>query len=80
MEIRLQKWGNSLGIRIPSTILKSLDLKSNDKINLDLDDDRIIITKAKKGKISLKERFNEYNGDDLAKEFNWDDARGREIW
>ena len=75
MEIRLQKWGNSLGIRIPSTILKS-----NEKINLDLDDDRIIITKAKKGKISLKERFNEYNGDDLAKEFNWDDARGREIW
>ena len=80
MEIRLQKWGNSLGIRIPSTILKSLDLKSNDKINLDLDDDRIIITKAKKGKISLKERFNEYNGDKLTKEFNWDDARGREIW
>lgn len=80
MEIRLQKWGNSLGIRIPSTILKSLDLKSNDKINLDLDDDRIIITKSKKSKISLKERFNEYNGDDLAKEFNWDDARGREIW
>ena len=75
MEIRLQKWGNSLGIRIPSTILKS-----NEKINLDLDDDRIIITKAKKGKISLKERFNEYNGDDLAKEFNWDDARDREIW
>lgn len=75
MEIRLQKWGNSLGIRIPSTILKS-----NEKINLDLDDDRIIITKAKKGKISLKERFNEYNGDDLTKEFSWDDARGREIW
>ena len=47
MEIRLQKWGNSLGIRIPSTILKS-----NEKINLDLDDDRIIITKAKKGKIT----------------------------
>ena len=80
MEIRLQKWGNSLGIRIPSTILKSLDLKSNDKINLDLDDDRIIITKSKKSKISLKERFNEYNGDKLTKEFNWDDARGREIW
>lgn len=75
MEIRLQKWGNSLGIRIPCTILKS-----NEKINLDLDDDRIIITKAKKGKISLKERFNEYNGDKLTKEFNWDDARGREIW
>ena len=34
MKARLQKWGNSDGIRIPSSILKALDLKTNDKINL----------------------------------------------
>ena len=27
MEVRLQKWGNSDGIRIPSVILKTLNLK-----------------------------------------------------
>lgn len=32
MEAKLQKWGNSEGIRIPSKILKSLHLKENDKI------------------------------------------------
>ena len=30
MEARLQKWGNSVGIRIPSNIIKSLNLKIND--------------------------------------------------
>lgn len=30
MEIRIQKWGNSSGIRIPSSILKSLNIKVND--------------------------------------------------
>ena len=27
MEVKLQKWGNSDGVRIPSNIIKSLDLK-----------------------------------------------------
>ena len=47
MEARLQKWGNSDGIRIPSNILKSLNLKTNDKVKLTLEEDRIIITKSK---------------------------------
>lgn len=80
MEIRLQKWGNSDGIRIPSTFLKALNLKTNDKIELIQEDDRIIISKCKDKKISLKERFEKYNGENLAKEFEWDEAKGREIW
>ena len=80
MEIRLQKWGNSDGIRIPSTFLKALNLKTNDKIELIQEDDKIIISKCKKNKISLKERFDKYNGENLSKEFEWDEDKGREIW
>ena len=80
MEARLQKWGNSDGIRIPSSILKALNLKTNDIINLEQIEDKIIISKPVKSKISLAEKFKEYNGVNLAKEFSWDDARGKEIW
>ena len=80
MEARLQKWGNSTGIRIPSIILKSLNLKTNDKMNIEQYEDKIIITKSNKEKISLSERFNNYNGKNLAKEFSWDDPKGKEIW
>lgn len=69
MEARLQKWGNSNGIRIPHIFLKSLNLKTNDKINLNCENDKIIITKPKKEKISLKERFAQCNGENLAKTF-----------
>ena len=34
MESRLQKWGNSDGIRIPSSFLKALNLKTNDIVNI----------------------------------------------
>ena len=43
VEARLQKWGNSDGIRIPSSILKTLNLKTNDTINLEQVEDKIII-------------------------------------
>ena len=79
MEARLQKWGNSSGIRIPSTILKSLNIKTNDKLDLVQEDDKIIITKSKNNKISLKERFKNYK-ESNPDEFDWDDPVGREIW
>ena len=80
MEIGLQKWGNSDGIRIPSNFLKLLNLKTNDKLELNYENDKIIITKPQKTKISLEERFAEYKGENLAKEFSWDESKGKEIW
>ncbi len=80
MEARIQKWGNSSGIRIPSSILKSLNIKTNDILNIEQQEDKIIITIPKKKKISLESRFKEYHGKNLAKEFSWDKDMGKEIW
>lgn len=80
MEARIQKWGNSDGIRIPSSILKSLNIKTNDILNIEQVGDKIIISVPKKKKISLEDRFKEYHGKNLAKEFSWDENIGREIW
>ena len=80
MVARIQKWGNSDGIRIPSHILKSLNIKTNDIVNIEQEDDIIIISVPKKKKISLEDRFKEYHGKNLAKDFSWDENIGREIW
>lgn len=79
MEAKLQKWGNSDGIRIPSSLLKLLNLKTNDKVDIKYENEQIIITKPKKEKITLEELFKNYNGENLAKEFIWDEAKGKEI-
>ena len=78
--MRLQKWGNSVGIRIPSTIIKSLELKENDLLDIAEEDNKIVVSKTNKKKISLKLLFDQYNGENLAKEFEWDGPRGKEIW
>lgn len=38
MEVRIQKWGNFAGIRIPSVVLKTLDLEINDILDLNLNE------------------------------------------
>lgn len=80
MEARLQKWGNSDGIRIPKNILKSLNIKTNDILKIEQQDDKIIISVPKNIKISLADRFKNYNGKNLAKDFSWDESVGKEIW
>ena len=80
MEAKLQKWGNSDGIRIPSSILKTLNLRTNDKVDLICEEDKIIITKSKIKKVSLEDKFKEYNGKNLSNNFIWDEKVGKEIW
>lgn len=80
MEVKLQKWGNSNGIRIPNFILKALNLKPNDKVEIREENDQIIISKVKKQNLSLEERIKQYKGPNLAKDFCWDEPKGKEIW
>jgi len=60
----ITKWGNSHALRIPSKIMKEMHLDSNDKVYLETNDDKIIITKTpapKKG--TLEYLFKDYSGE-----------------
>lgn len=84
MESRLQKWGNSSGIRIPSSFLKSLGLKNDDKIEIVQEEDSIIISKPKKRHLTLEERIEMYEkASDSEKgnieTYDWGEDLGKEI-
>ena len=85
MEARLQKWGNSDGIRIPSSFLKSLKLKTNDIVELIQKEDTIIISKAKKKHLTLEERFELFeqlpsNEKGIVESYDWGEDLGKEIF
>lgn len=55
------------------------NLESNDSTNINYDEkviDSLILNK----KLSVEELFENYEGENLTKEFEWDKPRGREIW
>ena len=80
MEARLQKWGNSDGVRLPSNLLKALNLKTNDKVKIVQEDDKIVISKVNKKHLTFEERLEKYNGDNIVEDYDWGEVKGREQW
>jgi antitoxin MazE len=39
--MRVSKWGNSLAIRLPSSIVQALELKEGDEVEIYVADDRV---------------------------------------
>ena len=81
MQAKIQKWGNSQGIRIPKAFLEVMGMMENDIVELSRVEDNIVITKVKKEKnLTLEDIFRDYDGEYVAEEFNWGSLVGKEVW
>ena len=85
MEAKLRKWGNSDGIRIPSNILKELNIKTNDVVNIYEEDEKIIIAKPKNEPWTIEEGISEYNKlpeheKGNIEPYDWGEDVGNEKW
>ena len=78
MQAKIQKWGNSLGIRIPMSIIKELSLQNGSVVDIEEDKNKIIIYPSRnKDALSLIEKITDEN---LHYEVDWGTAEGDEIW
>ena len=80
MVTKLQRWGNSQGIRIPKQILKETYLSEGDDVDITSNGDVIIIRRMNKAEkvYSLDELLS---GDVLKQsEEDWGKNVGKEIW
>lgn len=76
----IQKWGNSQGIRIPKALLNELNIRENEILSLEINNNKLIIQKRVPEKISIKKLFANYKGDYTPNEIDWGNAKGVEIW
>jgi len=78
METIVQKWGNSLGIRIPSLFVKEYNLKNGEKVEIFDDDGKISI--RPQGDYSLAELMEMVNTENLHKNIETGTPLGNEEW
>jgi antitoxin MazE len=78
MQSQVQKWGNSLGIRIPQALAKKLYLNSGSRIELDVVNQSLVIKKSNLELDTLLDRINSSNchHDNFAD----DSSVGNESW
>jgi len=79
MIAKIQKWGNSQGIRIPKSILTSADFNENEEVEIVAIDGKIVIEHVKKHK-TLKERLENYDGDYQCSELDAGSPVGQEVF
>jgi antitoxin MazE len=60
--MRVAKWGNSLAIRLPSTVVEALELKEGDEIDIRAVDSREFEVARKPTREELIERLREFRG------------------
>ena len=78
MEAKIQKWGNSLGIRIPMNVIRGLSLKNGSIVEIVEEPDRLIIRPIEKP--TLDELLDTISEENLHSEIDFGKAEGNEIW
>lgn len=56
--LNIRRWGNSLGMRLPSAIAKAAHLHLDQRVRLIVEDGKVIITPIDNGLPSLEQRLS----------------------
>lgn len=76
MRIRLTKWGNSLGIRLPKVFAVNMGMRPGDAVRMEIRDKSLILSKEE----SLEEILAHITPEMLHRETDTGDFQGREVW
>ncbi len=82
MVTKVQKWGNSQGLRLAKQVLEDASIAVGDHVDVAVRDGVIVIAHAKgmHGKRSLKELVSRIPRNYRAEEIDWGKPVGREAW
>ncbi len=76
MRIRLTKWGNSLGIRLPKVFALQMGMRSGDDILVDIRDQSIVLSKAE----TLDQLLSKITAENTQEETDTGVVQGNEVW
>ncbi len=60
---RIQKWGNSLAVRIPATLARGVDAEAGTEVNIEMHKGSLIITPTSDQKLSLQDRLDLFDAE-----------------
>jgi antitoxin MazE len=78
MQVRVSRWGNSLGLRIPGNIASRAGLREGDRVEIEAEAGRIIISPAHPRHV-LAELLKGMRPGAMREAFDWGPDKSREI-
>lgn len=79
MKTKIQKWGNSLAVRIPSSFAKEINLKEEDKVELSISDFKLVVEPLNQTKYKLDKMVSMINENNIHYETEFGNPEGKEL-
>lgn len=79
MRSRVQKWGNSLALRIPSSLAEATDLAEGSEVELEVRKGKLIVERADQ-KFTLDGLLSGVSSANLHEEVSSGERKGKETW
>jgi antitoxin MazE len=79
MQTRIQKWGNSLALRIPKSFAKDSNMEQDTLVELTLQDGRLVVTLIEP-QLTLDQLVAQITPENVHSEQDFGAAVGREVW
>ena len=79
MVTKVQKWGNSLGVRIPKALVEQVGVSEGTPVHFSVESGRLVLTPAKKKK-NLADLLRRITAANTHGETDFGHPQGREVW
>ena len=80
MQTKIQKWGNSLGLRIPRTFAAEAQVGEGSTVDLSVEGGRLLVRPLRRRRYTLGQLLNKITRRNLHTEISSGAPAGREIW
>ncbi len=82
MLTKVQKWGNSQGVRVPLRLLEEVKISIGDEVDVTVQKGQLVVSPSQRirGKYRLEELLRRMPDDFVATEEEWGGPMGREVW
>jgi antitoxin MazE len=82
MVTKVQKWGNSQGVRLSKILLSDVEISVGDAVNVAVRDGALVVTPLRRvrGGHDLRELVKRMPKDYEPKELDWGPPVGKEVW
>lgn len=80
MKTRIQKWGNSLALRIPKSFAVETGLDQDVLVDVALVDGKLIVTPLQRSSLSLEQLLAGVTDENRHAEYHTGEAVGNEVW
>lgn len=80
MQTKIQKWGNSLGLRIPKSFAAEARVEAGSTVDLTVDGGRLVVRRVRRRKYDLRSLVKGINARNVHRSVETGSAVGREVW